>query len=62
MVQTARLPSLRSVLKAALLGGLLILGVGIGSYNLHLTRQIEAQALDKLKRSHKCQQLRGYLN
>ncbi len=25
-------------------------------------RQIEAQALDKLKRSHKCQQLRGYLN
>ena len=44
MVQTARLPSLRSVLKAALLGGLLILGVGIGSYNLHLTRQIEVQA------------------
>jgi len=25
-------------------------------------RQIEAQALDKLNRSHKCQQLRGYLN
>jgi len=25
-------------------------------------RQIEAQALDKLHRSHKCQQLRGYLN
>ncbi len=25
-------------------------------------RQIEAQALEKLKRSHKCQQLRGYLN
>jgi RNA polymerase primary sigma factor len=25
-------------------------------------RQIEAQALDKLKRSQKCQQLRGYLN
>ena len=44
MVQTARWPSLRSVLKAALLGGLLVLGVGIGSYNLHLTRQIEAQA------------------
>ncbi len=25
-------------------------------------RQIEAQALEKLHRSHKCQQLRGYLN
>jgi len=25
-------------------------------------RQIEAQALEKLNRSHKCQQLRGYLN
>ena len=25
-------------------------------------RQIEAQALDKLHRSQKCQQLRGYLN
>jgi len=25
-------------------------------------RQIEAQALDKLNRSQKCQQLRGYLN
>ena len=25
-------------------------------------RQIEAQALDKLNRSHKCQRLRGYLN
>ena len=25
-------------------------------------RQIEAQALDKLNRSHRCQQLRGYLN
>ena len=24
--------------------------------------QIEAQALQKLNRSHKCQQLRGYLN
>jgi signal transduction histidine kinase len=44
MVQTARWPSLRSVLKVALLGGLLILGVGIGTYNLHLTREIEKQA------------------
>ncbi len=25
-------------------------------------RQIEAQALDKLNRSYRCQQLRGYLN
>jgi len=25
-------------------------------------RQIEAQALEKLNRSQKCQQLRGYLN
>ena len=25
-------------------------------------RQIEAQALEKLHRSHRCQQLRGYLN
>ena len=25
-------------------------------------RQIEAQALDKLNRSQRCQQLRGYLN
>jgi hypothetical protein len=44
MVQTVRWPSLRSVLKVALLGGLLILGVGIGTYNLHLTREIEDQA------------------
>jgi signal transduction histidine kinase len=44
MVQHARWPSLRSVLKIALLGGLLALGVGIGTYNLHLTRQIERQA------------------
>lgn len=44
MVETARWPSLRSVLKAALLGGLLVLGVGIGTYNLHLTGEIEEQA------------------
>ena len=25
-------------------------------------RQIEAQALDKMRRSHKCQQLQSYLN
>jgi signal transduction histidine kinase len=44
MVQNARWPSLRSLLKIALLGGLLVLGVGIGTYNLHLTGQIERQA------------------
>jgi NtrC-family two-component system sensor histidine kinase KinB len=44
MVQNARWPSLRSLLKFALLGGVLVIGVGIGTYNLHLTRQIEAQA------------------
>ena len=44
MVQNARWPSLRSLLKFVLLGGLLVIGVGIGTYNLHLTRQIERQA------------------
>lgn len=43
-MQNARWPSLRSILKFALLGGLLVIGVGIGTYNLRLTRQIEAQA------------------
>ena len=44
MVQNTRWPSLRSVLKVVLLGGLTVLGVGIGTYNLHLTSQIENQA------------------
>ena len=44
MVQNTRWPSLRSVLKVVLLGGVSVLGVGIGTYNLHLTRQIENQA------------------
>lgn len=44
MVQQARWPSFRSVLKLALFVGLAGLGVGIATYNLHLTRQIEAQA------------------
>lgn len=44
MVHNARWPSFRSLLKVALLGGLTVLGVGIASYNLHLTRQIEDQA------------------
>jgi NtrC-family two-component system sensor histidine kinase KinB len=44
MVQNTRWPSLRSVLKVVLLGGFAALGVGIGTYNLRLTRQIEDQA------------------
>ena len=44
MVQNTRWPSLRSMLKVVLLGGLAVLGVGIGTYNLRLTRQIEDQS------------------
>ncbi|RKZ17664.1 hypothetical protein DRQ53_02835 [bacterium] len=44
MVWNARWPSFRSLLKFVLLGGLVAIGVGVATYNLRLTSQIEKQA------------------